>query len=403
MSNQKNTVEELAKIRGIETDDALLIIWDKNLNHITNPKTLLTGKDLKSVKKLLDIPSKSQITSIKYWEKELCIDEIALRKKITESGFKLSERTRKLPNGAIKFLKSLKKENCAQANDIESVALIDSNKYELEPMKEWKTIGHIVGAVSKLSAEEVLRIHYTLVEDFKNQDDPIDPPGPRNANILESAISRQDTSIGENLKYPTVEMTGAALLHSLIHNHPFHNGNKRTALVSLLVFLDKNKLLLICSEDELFQYVLNIAKHKIVNGRFMDLSDREVISISEWIKNNTRGIEMGDRPLSFIKLRQILTRYGCTFSDIHSGNLLKISRKKRNSSFFSFSKTLSSSLTYGGDGREIRKKVIKKIRTDLELNEQFGIDSAAFYDDSERPVSDFIIKYQKILNRLSKL
>ena len=43
---------------------------------------------------------------------------------------------------------------------------------------------------------------------------------------------RPQTGLGTIDKYPTIEQKAAALLHSLIKNHAFHNGNKRTALVA---------------------------------------------------------------------------------------------------------------------------------------------------------------------------
>ncbi len=92
----------------------------------------------------------------------------------------------------------------------------------------------------------MLAIHNALVLDFLHQENPIDPPGPRNDDIIASAVFRQHTSIGDVLKYPSVELSAAALLHSLVNNHPFHNGNKRTALVSMLVLLDENELMLTC-------------------------------------------------------------------------------------------------------------------------------------------------------------
>jgi death-on-curing family protein len=45
--------------------------------------------------------------------------------------------------------------------------------------------------------------------------------------------------VGGKEAYPTTFNKTAALFHSLINNHPFHNGNKRVALVSAQVFLDQ--------------------------------------------------------------------------------------------------------------------------------------------------------------------
>jgi death-on-curing protein len=50
--------------------------------------------------------------------------------------------------------------------------------------------------------------------------------------LLESAVLRPQTAIGELDAYPSVHEKAAALMHSLIRNHPFVDGNKRTAVVA---------------------------------------------------------------------------------------------------------------------------------------------------------------------------
>lgn len=394
------SIEALAKLTNMDLDETLLLLWDKGMTHLTNPKSVIFGAELREVKRILNVPSRGKISSIKYWEEQLGCDEKEIRDKLVGLGFSISENANKLPSGAIRKLKvKIVDAQIVNFPGEKSITELVVEK-ELEELNVWHIVGHVVDEIHVVSFNEALQVHSCLVEDFKNQDDPIDPSGIRDNTLLDSAITRQSTSIGEALKYPTVEMAGAALLHSLIHNHPFHNGNKRTALVSLLVFLDKNKLMLVCKDEELFQFVLNVAKHKVIVGKYRDLADREVQHISCWIKDNTRPVEIGDRPLTFHKLKQILSRYGCDFRQTGSG--MKIIRRISGKGFWNRSKELSSSFVYGGDGRELRKKVIKKIRQDLMLNEQYSIDSAAFYDDSPTPLGEFILRYRKILNRLSR-
>jgi len=109
-------------------------------------------------------------------------------------------------------------------------------------------------SVEFLTESEVLAIHFALVEFFARESDPITPSGPRDKNLLASALLRPRTSIGEHEKYRTVPQKAAALFHSLVKNHPFHNGNKRTALVGTLAFLDRNgwHLRSDVSDDEIF-------------------------------------------------------------------------------------------------------------------------------------------------------
>src|SRR5207245_2652529 len=118
---------------------------------------------------------------------------------------------------------------------------------------------------------------------------------------------------GSETKYPTPEMAAAALMHSIVHDHPFHNGNKRTALVSMLVLLDENGLMLDCPEDELFKFVLLIAQHRVVPSGSTSLADREVLAISDWINSRCRHVGKGERPLQWRRLKRILNEFDCSY------------------------------------------------------------------------------------------
>lgn len=65
-------------------------------------------------------------------------------------------------------------------------------------------------------------------------------PGVRDAALLESAVAApQATSAGKALLRDVVEIAAAYLFY-LCRNHPFVDGNKRTALAACLVFLEAN-------------------------------------------------------------------------------------------------------------------------------------------------------------------
>jgi death on curing protein len=64
----------------------------------------------------------------------------------------------------------------------------------------------------------------------------------RDMGLLEAAAARpMQTVFGEDA-YPTTQEKAAALLHSLTRNHPFADGNKRTATVAAIFMLDINGL-----------------------------------------------------------------------------------------------------------------------------------------------------------------
>ncbi|WIG59084.1 MAG: Death on curing protein, Doc toxin [Ktedonobacterales bacterium] len=63
--------------------------------------------------------------------------------------------------------------------------------------------------------------------------------GIRSEALLRSAIERPFSSLGADLAYPTGLEQAAALLHSLVNNHPFVDANKRTAFLACLYFLER--------------------------------------------------------------------------------------------------------------------------------------------------------------------
>ena len=68
-------------------------------------------------------------------------------------------------------------------------------------------------------------------------------PGLRDASLLESAVAApQATMMGQPLLTDPLEIAAAYLFY-LCQNHPFVDGNKRTALATCLVFLSENGLL----------------------------------------------------------------------------------------------------------------------------------------------------------------
>ncbi|MDH6142518.1 MULTISPECIES: type II toxin-antitoxin system death-on-curing family toxin [Kitasatospora] len=64
--------------------------------------------------------------------------------------------------------------------------------------------------------------------------------GVRDLGLLDSAVHRPGSEMFGIEAYATVWEKAAALLHSLLINHPFVDGNKRTAWMCTVVFLDLN-------------------------------------------------------------------------------------------------------------------------------------------------------------------
>ncbi len=99
-----------------------------------------------------------------------------------------------------------------------------------------------------LTSEQVLFIHARLIAETGGSH------GVRDLGLLQSAIARpQATFDGQDL-YPDVFARAGALMESLLQNHPFVDGNKRTAITSAAMFLRMNGYRLTASNAEVEQF-----------------------------------------------------------------------------------------------------------------------------------------------------
>lgn len=81
----------------------------------------------------------------------------------------------------------------------------------------------------------------------------------RDVGLVASAVARPATVAFGVEAYPVVDGKAAALLHSIVCNHPFVDGNKRTAWVACEAFLLVNGYRIPLTDDEAFDLVLRIA------------------------------------------------------------------------------------------------------------------------------------------------
>jgi len=125
--------------------------------------------------------------------------------------------------------------------------------------------------ISYLTLEQILIIHQDQIERYGGRH------GLRDLTLLESAVFRPQSSFSEKDLYRTIFDKAAALMHSLILNHPFVDGNKRTGIVSAAVFLELNGFRLEASQKELIKIALKI-ESKEVNQK----------NIAEWLKLNSK-------------------------------------------------------------------------------------------------------------------
>jgi death-on-curing protein len=121
-----------------------------------------------------------------------------------------------------------------------------------------------------LTLIEVLELHRRIIEKSGGAF------GIRDVGLLESAIAQPRMTFGEEDLYLSLLEKAAALGFSIIMNHPFVDGNKRTGHAATETFLVLNGLEINASVGEQERMVLAIASGK---------QEREVFV--EWLQQNT--------------------------------------------------------------------------------------------------------------------
>ncbi len=123
-----------------------------------------------------------------------------------------------------------------------------------------------------LTSQQVLAIHDQAVKRFGGSN------GVRDIGLVESAVGRPQSTYDGNDLYANIFDKAAALLQSLLKNHPFVDGNKRTALASTGIFLKINGIGL-----------KNYHKNEIEFAVSVDNEHLSLEEISEWIIKHSVG------------------------------------------------------------------------------------------------------------------
>ena len=126
--------------------------------------------------------------------------------------------------------------------------------------------------VRLLNVEDVVRLHDRALSEL----------GGGSAGILDIALvhaslGRISSGIEGEEFFPDLFDKAAALLESLIRNHGFVDGNKRTAILSAGTLLERNGWQLSYGADEVVEFALGVANHEI-----------ELAEIVIWLREQSR-------------------------------------------------------------------------------------------------------------------
>lgn len=122
-----------------------------------------------------------------------------------------------------------------------------------------------------LTVEHLLLLHVRAINDFGGS------MGIRDIGRLESAVASQYQTIFNEEIYPTIFDKSAALIRGIIADHPFVDGNKRTAMLAGIVLVEINGYLFAAKKGILEDFAVKVATDHL-----------SVEQIAKWLKDNSK-------------------------------------------------------------------------------------------------------------------
>lgn len=102
--------------------------------------------------------------------------------------------------------------------------------------------------------------------------------GARDMGMLESAVGRPFATFGGEDLYPDTLMKAGAFIQSIVKNHPFVDGNKRTAFSGTIAFLLANGVFISANTNQAVKWMLKVANENL-----------SVDEIAAWLKKHSAG------------------------------------------------------------------------------------------------------------------
>lgn len=122
----------------------------------------------------------------------------------------------------------------------------------------------------QLTVQDIYELHRELEDAF------VLSSGVRDKNLLASAVNIPFQTFMGNDLYPSIYDKAAQLCYGIANNHPFTDGNKRTALHSMYVYLIINGFDIAASQQEVENLIINVAAGNMTN-----------VELAYWLEKNT--------------------------------------------------------------------------------------------------------------------
>ena len=126
----------------------------------------------------------------------------------------------------------------------------------------------------QFTVQDIYELHIQLEKTF------ILSSGIRDENLLASAVNTPFQTFMGNDLYASIYDKAAQLCYGIVKNHPFTDGNKRTALHSMYVYLIINGFDITATQQEVENLIIDVAAGKMTNTE-----------LANWLRENTIHME----------------------------------------------------------------------------------------------------------------
>lgn len=122
----------------------------------------------------------------------------------------------------------------------------------------------------QFTLQDIYELHTQLENAF------VLSPGIRDENLLALAVNTPFQIFMGNDLYPSIYDKAAQLCYGIANNHPFTDGNKRTALHSMYVYLIINGFDITATQQDVENMIIDVASGNMTN-----------VELAQWLRENT--------------------------------------------------------------------------------------------------------------------
>jgi death-on-curing protein len=109
--------------------------------------------------------------------------------------------------------------------------------------------------------------------------------GISDEGLLDSALAQVESSFGGEYLHKTIFEMAAAYGFHICQNHPFYDGNKRTALIAMYIFLNRNGYKIVAKKEVLFALIMDLAQGKVAKQELTEFLESQSIPIQTQTPN----------------------------------------------------------------------------------------------------------------------